>query len=150
MTTPDPAWLYQGAEVAVTTGGTDITFVTVARLTPTRVILPDGRRFRRDGAYLQADAGSSNVYRLRDPHSPDVVDRVARTELATVLYHANDLVTSRVETPVSRMTAAQCRDTIVDLIDRLQAARKEIDRRAFAAEAAEARREEEAAEVENT
>jgi hypothetical protein len=142
MTTTDPAWLYQGAEVAVSSGGTGITFVTVARLTPTRVILPDGRRFTRGGDYFQTDAGSNNVYRLYDPHSPEVVNRVARTELATVLHHAHHLITSRVETPVSLMTAAQCRDTIADLIDRLQKARKEIDRRAFAAEAADAHAEE--------
>lgn len=131
MTTDLPC-IREGAEVAITHRGfdADVTFAHIARLTPTTIVLDNGDRYRRGGDYAQIGVDKYKLpTRLVDPHSPDIANRVARALLLAVI---NDVgrVTTGAGATLRGMDAAAVRDVIDDLVDKLNAARKEIDRRA--------------------
>jgi hypothetical protein len=128
MTTLDRDWITEGAEAAVRSGGftSHIEFVRIERLTATLIVLADGRRFARRNLAEQVKHPACS---LVDPKDPQVVDAFARQQLRTFARGADRLVSGSGAT-VQNMDAAEVRAALADLVDKLNAARKEVDRRA--------------------
>lgn len=141
MSSADTSWIREGAEAAVCTGGTygSVQFVPIERVTDTRVILADSRRYQRDGQRRQVDrtAGqrSGPDTALYDPQSRAVITAYARHVLREYANEVSRLVSGSAAT-VQIMTAIDVEAAMDDLHTKLQDARKEIDRRARSAEAA--------------
>jgi hypothetical protein len=124
----DHNWIFEGDEVAVRSGGTldTIEFVRVERLTATLVVLVDGRKYsRRD----LREWGRNSSTSIADPHREDVVEAFARQQLRTFVLAGECLVRGSGAT-VHTMSPVDVRAALDDLADKLNAARKEVDRRA--------------------
>lgn len=123
-------WLTEGAEAAVTTGGPygHTEFARVGRVTATVVVLADGRRYSRRDLSERENRGRPDT-RLADPKNPGVMAAFAREQLLDFARVADRLVSGSGAT-VFKMTPSDVRDALDDLADKLNAARKEVDRRA--------------------
>lgn len=127
-----PTWLTKGAEVAIVHSTFDgkVTFAHIERLTPTQIVLDNGDRYRRGSDYAQLGVDRYKLPTcLVDPHSPHVVNRVAR-DLFRDVVRTGERITSGAGATIGQMDAAAVRDALADLADQINAARKELDRRA--------------------
>jgi hypothetical protein len=133
MTTNPEPWIAKGGTAAVTTGGAygRTEFVTIDRLTDTQIVLADGRRYRRVGHHRQLNAPRNQPdTRLVDPQNPAIVAMFARQKYREVLAAAEQPTRSSAPLTLDKMTPAQVTEQLDRLRDVLNAARKEIDRRA--------------------
>lgn len=130
-TNPDSAWLHKGAEVAIDGGSmwTSITFAHIERLTATQIVLDNGRRFRLSSDHRELGASDSIRAKLMDPRDPYVVNHIARAMLKDFVREGTRITDGSGAT-IGTMDARAVRETLNDLADKLDAARKEIDRRA--------------------
>lgn len=131
----DPAWIFEGAEVAVTTGGRygTMTYETIARMTATTIVLTDGRRYRRGGTNGHGQIGGNRSFpstSLVDPKSPNVVAYFARAQYREVLRLTEQPTRPGAEIHLDKMTPEQIRQALLELTDQIRTAVKEIDRRA--------------------
>jgi hypothetical protein len=124
----DNSWIFEGDAAAVRSGtrGEHIEFVTVERLTQTLVVLIDGRKYSRRDLH---EWGTHSTTRIANPHDPDVVEAFARQQLRAFVAAGERLIHGASAT-VHTMTPEQVRAAFDDLADQLNAARKEVDRRA--------------------
>lgn len=142
MADTDNSWIREGGTAALIEVNNQVAFETIDRLTATVIILANGRRFRRtDGRHdeLSSDNGHGHKTnrngKLAAPTDRRAINLYARQQLAAL---ASDLgrITSGGTKTLYTMDAAAVVATLDDLRDQLNAAHKEICRRALAAEAA--------------
>ncbi len=131
MTITDPTWIHDGAVVAVVSDGFGTRspeFIAIDRMTPTKIILVDGRSYRRGGSYKQLAAGSVGTS-LADPRSPHVLRRHAQSLLRQIAREADKIVNGAGAT-IYQLGLEDVRATLNDLADKIDAARKDLDGRA--------------------
>lgn len=128
----EETWIAEGAEVAVVRRDMDrsIDFARIARLTPTQIVLDNGNRYRRGGNHTQLSVGRNSLStRLVDPNTPAIVNTTARKLLAGFVSAAQQYTHGSTAT-IYQLDAAGVRAVFNELADKLNAARKELDRRA--------------------
>jgi hypothetical protein len=131
MTTTDPAWIHDGAVVAVVSDGFGThppEFVAIERMTPTKIMLVDGRSYRRGGSYKQFATGGVGTS-LADPQAPNVLLRHAQSLLRQIARETDKIVNGAGAT-IYQLRLEDVRATLNDLADKIDAARKDLDRRA--------------------
>lgn len=131
--TTENIWIHDGATVAIEDTNRMIEFDTVARLTPTQIILAGGRRFNR--AHLRelaSDNGrgvkTNREGRLVDPTRKSVVDTYAR-QLFKEFVREAETITYGAGATIHQLGAAEIREELNRLSRLLSKTRLEIDRR---------------------
>jgi hypothetical protein len=121
--------------VAVVETNGKVSFAKVTRLTKTQVVLDNDRKFRLAYGTKELPSDNGNGHRtnlgahLDDPTSKHVVDAFARQELRRFAHEASTTTYGSAATIHTLDAAAVC-DELNRLADLINAARKEISRRA--------------------
>jgi hypothetical protein len=132
--TTEPSWVREGGTVAVDSGST-ISFETIERLTKTVVILANRRRFRRGSGFHELDSDNGAGHRtnqrghLLDPEDRHAVATFAQQQLRRVAHQAQ-ATTYGAGATIHKLDPQAVRDELDRIADLINAARKEVDRRA--------------------
>lgn len=133
--TTEPTWIRDGGTAALIETNRQVSFETIARITATQIVTADGRRFRRGGfrSELASDNGhgsqTSRRGRLVDPADPGTVAMFAQQQLRHVANEAQR-TTYGPNATIHTMDPEAVRTELGRLADVINAARKEVDRRA--------------------
>lgn len=128
MSTTNRTWITQGAEVAIDGGGmfTSITFARIERLTPTQIVLDNGRKFRRAAGHREIGTTAAGRAQLLDPASAHVVNHEARNQritsgsAATVGGMDATAMTRQLAAPISHLSLTPTNRMAEDIVHQVR------------------------------